>query len=250
MKRKQYWGLVALIILMAGVAVLWVQHERSDIRQPQQEAAEADKLKESDKKKETPEVVNDRSVGAEKANIGKVSDADVEKLHKEVAAEGKVSDADVEKLLKKVTAEEEEVKEVLSVEEIAKREIRQQQKKIFTQIKALIAAEGGAVSTSTIGRQKMDEFLQLQRELFNLQQEIDGIPNLKVKTFFDLAVMVNSSLNRNDQMPVSEYIKLADYMETAGDVEASIKMRAVAQRAIDNGDEVIKPEHIAAEAAK
>ena len=89
MKRIQYWGLGALIILLAGAAVLWVQHERSEIRQLQQEAAEANKLLEESKKdKETPKMAAVRSVGTEENDMEKVSDADIEELLRPLLRKG------------------------------------------------------------------------------------------------------------------------------------------------------------------
>ena len=184
----------------------------------------------------------------------KVSDTgtniDIEKIIKEVAAGNGISEADIEKLLKDVAAEEEEVKETLTDKEKKVRELRQQQSKIFTQIKALIASPGGTLNHSATGRQKNNEILELYKELVNLQQAIDGKSYDNINNFFNLAGMVSNSLNQNGEMPVSEYLKLADYMEKIGNVDTSITMRVVAQRAIDNGDEVIKPNHITPEDIK
>lgn len=183
---------------------------------------------------------------------GKVSDTDtdIQKIIKEVTAGNEISEIDIEKLLKDVAAEEEEVKGNLTEKEKKVRELRQKQSKIFTQIKALIASSGGTLNHTTTGRQKNNEILELYKELTKLQQEIDGKPYDDINIFFNLAGMVNNSLNQNGEMPVSEYLKLADYMEKIGNVDTSITMRVVAQRAIDSGDKVIKPNHINTEDIK
>ena len=76
----------------------------------------------------------------------------------------------------------------------------------------------------------MDEILRLYGELINLQQKIDGTPNHKPNIIFDLAEMFNNSVNQNGELPVSEYIKMANYMEATDDVEGANEMRALAQR--------------------
>ena len=152
-----------------------------------------------------------------------------------------ITDAEIEEII----TEEEMTQEVLSAEELRKQELKQQQKDIFEQIRALMATEGGALDSST-DKEKMEQVLLLQRELLHLQQEIEGISNPDANYSMDLAMMVNRSVNKNGEMPVSEALKIADYMEAAGSVESANTMRAVIQRAIDSGDEVIKPAHIEA----
>ncbi len=204
MKRMQYWGLAALVILFVGAAVLWVLNDRADIRQLEQEAAEADKLlAESEKKKETPEEVNADSVKTEEVNIREVSDADIEKFLKELAAEGKLSEADVEKLLEDVAAEEEEVaKETLSPEELAKREERRKARELLDKIRNTI---GGGIHSST-DPEKM-------QELIRLFEEAAGGPT--IFTYMNnLTTMDQKYVDTNGNVRTSDLLKMADYYES------------------------------------
>lgn len=203
MKRIQYWGLAALVILFVGVVVLWVLNERSDIQQLEQEAAEAAKLlAESEKKKETSEEVNAASINTEEANIREVSDADIEKFLKELAAEGKVSEADVEKLLKDVAAEEEEVKETLSPEELAKREERRKARELWDKIGKIV---GGGIHSST-HPEKM-------QELVRLFEEIAGGPTV-LTDMNNLATVLHKYVDTNGDVRTSDLLKIADAYES------------------------------------
>ncbi len=203
MKRIQYWGLGALIFLLVGAAVVWVRYDRADLRQLEQEAAEAEKmLEESEKKKETPEEVNADSVNTEEANIREVSDADIEKFLKELAAEGKVSDADVEKLLQDVAAEEEEMKETLSPEELAKRENRRKARELWDKIGKII---GGGIHSST-HPEKM-------QELVRLFEEAAGGPTI-FTDMNNLTTMLHKYVDTNGDVRTSDLLKLADSHES------------------------------------
>lgn len=144
-----------------------------------------------------------------------------------------------------IIAEEEKAAEALSAEELRILELKKQQKDVFAQMKALIATESGALHSST-HREKMHKVILLQKELLNLQQEMEGNSNPDANFFMDLALRVNSSLNQNGEMLVSESLKIADYMEASGKVEIANDIRDVALRAIESGYDVIKPEHIEA----
>lgn len=249
---KWILGSISFLIILATSCYFWYQFEVSPYKK---EAVITTELIQQIKtpKVDTNDLTDDETITPANdisAENGKVSDTDIENIIKEVAAGNGMSEADIEKLVKDVAAEEEEVKETLTDKEKKVRELRQQQSKIFTQIKALIAAPGGTLNHSTTGRQKNNEILELYKELVNIQQEIDGTSYDNINNFFNLAGMVNNSLNQNGEMPVSEYLKLADYMEKIGNVDTSITMRVVAQRAIDSGDEVIKPNHITPEDIK
>lgn len=159
----------------------------------------------------------------------------------EASAQDIITEAEIEEII----AEEEMAQEALSAEELRKQELKQQQADIFEQIKALMATEGGALDSST-DKEKMEQMLLLQKELLHLQQEIEGTSDSDANYFMDLAMMVNRGVNHNGEMPVSEALKIADYMDAEGSVESANTMRAVIQRAIDSGDEIIKSEHIEA----
>ena len=203
MKRIQYLGLAALIFLLVGAAVVWVRHDRANIRQLEQEAAEAEKmLEESLKKKETPEEVNVDRVNAGEVDSGKVSDADIEKFLKELAAEGKISDADVEKLLQDVAAEEEEMKETLSPEEMAKRENRRKTREFWDKIGNII---GGGIHSST-HPEKM-------QELVSLFEEAAGGPTI-FTDMNNLTTMFNKYVDTNGDVRTSDLLKLAESHES------------------------------------
>ena len=204
MTRKQFWGVAAFIIILAGAVIMWIQHERADIRQLEQEAAEAEKLlEESMKKKETPEEVNIDRVNAGEFDSVKASDADIEKFLKELAAEGKVSEADVKKLLENVAAEEEEVKEeTLSPEELAKREERRKAKELWEKIGNII---GGGIHSST-HPEKM-------QELVRLFEEAAGGPTI-LTDMNNLATMLHKYVDTNGDVRTSDLLKLADSHES------------------------------------
>ncbi len=203
MKRIQYLGLAALIFLLVGAAVVWVRHDRANIRQLEQEAAEAEKmLEESLKKKETPEEVNVGSVDTEEVDSGKASDAEIEKFLKELAAEGKVSDADVEKLLQDVAAEEEEMKETLSPEELAKREDRRKARELWDKIGNII---GGGIHSST--------HPEKVQELISLFEEAAGGPTV-LTDMNNLATVLQKYVDTNGDVRTSDLLKLADSHES------------------------------------
>ena len=159
----------------------------------------------------------------------------------EDSAKDIITEAEIEEII----AEEEIAQEALSAEELRKQELKQRQEDIFEQNKALMATEGGTLDSST-DKEKMEQMLLIQKELIHLQQEIEGTSNPDANYFVDLSMMVNRSVNENGEMPVYEALKIADYMDAEGSVESANTMRAVIQRAIDSGNEVIKPEHIEA----
>ena len=203
MKRKQYWGLAALVILLTTAAVLWVRHDRADIRQLEQEAAEAEKmLEESLKKKETPEEVSVDRVNAGEVDSVKVSDAEIEKFLKELAAEGKISDADVEKLLQDVAAEEEEMKETLSPEDLANRENRRKARELWDKIGNII---GGGIHSST-HPEKM-------QELVRIFEEAAGGPTV-LTDMNNLATVLQKYVDTNGDVRTSDLLKLADSHES------------------------------------
>ncbi|MDE0481066.1 MAG: hypothetical protein OXI67_00680 [Candidatus Poribacteria bacterium] len=203
MKRIQYWGLAAFVILFVGAVVLWVLHDRADMRQLEQEAAEAEKLlAESEKKKETFEEVNAASVNTEEDKKREVSDADIEKFLKELAAEGKVSEAAVEKLLEDVAAEEEEVKETLSPEELAKRENRRKAREFWDKIGKIV---GGGIHSST--------HLEKIEELVRLFEEAAGGPTI-LTDMMNLGTMYQKYVDANGNVRTSDLLKMADSYES------------------------------------
>ena len=232
--HKWILGSIALLIIVAVSCYFWYQHEISPY---EKEAAKSDELlrqrevpnmadTDNMTKDETKTPINDISAPA-----GKVSDADIEKLLKEVAAEGKISDADIEKLLKDVAAEEEEVKEALSAEEMAKRENQRKAKELWEKIGKIIQDAGGRINTST-HPEKMQEVVRLL-------DEAAGGPTMFTQ-MNNFGMMFQNSMNSKGEMPTSEVTRMADYMETElNDTYTATMMRNMAQYAILKGYEVI-----------
>ena len=206
MKRVQDWGFAALIILLAGAAVVWVRyrHELADIRQLEQKAAEAEKLlEESEREKETPAEVNTDSVNTEEDKKVEVTDADIEKFLKELAAEGKVSEAEVEKLLEDVAAEvAEEAKGTLSPEALAKQEDRRKAREFWDKIRNII---GGGIHSST-HPEKM-------QELIRLFEEAAGGPTI-LTDMNNLATVLQKYVDTNGNVRTSDLLKIADSHES------------------------------------
>ena len=203
MKRIQYWGLAVFIIILTGATVLWVLNDRADIRQLEQEAAEADKLlEESKKEKETSEEVNADSVNTEEDKKREVSDADIVKFLKELVAEGKLSEAAVEKLLEDVAAEEEEVKGTLSPEELAKRENRRKAREFWDKIGKIV---GGGIHSST-DPEKM-------QELVRLFEEAAGGPTI-LTDMNNLATILHKYVDTNGDVRTSDLLKIAESHES------------------------------------
>ena len=157
--------------------------------------------------------------------------------------ENALGETEIAELREEINAEEEKAEAAVSAEESRRRELQKQQSDIFAQIKELMATEGGAMHSST-DREKMHQILQLQKELLEIQEKIEGAPDVVANYGLTLAEMVNSSLTPNGEIPVSEYVKITDYVAAEGDLETASRMRVVIQRALNSGDDVIKPEHI------
>lgn len=212
---KWILGSIGFMIIFATSCYFWYQLEVSPYKKeavitteliPQIKTPKVDTNDLTKDKTKTP----DYGISADN---GKASDAGIEKVIQEVSAGIGISETDIEKLFKDVAAEEEEIKETLTDKKKKARELKQKQTQIFDQIKALIASSGGTLNHTTTGRKKNNEILELYKEVVNLQQEIDGKPYDDINIFFNLADMVNNSLNQNGEMPVSAYLKLADYLE-------------------------------------
>lgn len=149
---------------------------------------------------------------------------------------------DVEATLEEIIDEEEKVEEALSAEERRNKEGRRRLRNTFSKIKNLIASEGGKIdhTSSLSARVKM---FHLQQDLFHLIEEgSDDIP-AGFRFFMNLSQRMNNVSTSSGEFSVSEYVKVADYMDAEGDVETANRMRAVAQRALDHGDDIIKYEH-------
>ncbi len=157
--------------------------------------------------------------------------------------ENALEEAKIAELIEQISTEEENAEVALSTEESRIQVLEQEQDALFAQIKELLATGGGPMNSSA-HREKMRQVIQLQQEMLVIQEKIDGSPNLDANFNLTLALKVNNSLNQNGEMPVSEYKKIADYVESEGSLETASQMRVVIQRAINSGNDIIKPEHI------
>ena len=248
-------GLVLCLLIVGGSLLYYEYVKRSshaNLEQTQQKLQEmkgpqpksrstgSTQLTEQANAKQNEDSIENASrtalLGAVQDNTENHSDATLKNFSEEII---------ISEIQEEIIAEEEMAQEALSAEELRKQELKQQQQNIFEEIKALMATEGGALDSST-DKRKMEQMLLLQKELLQLQQEIEGTSDPDANYFVDLAMMVNRGVNENGEMPVSEALKIADYMDADGSVESANTMRAVIQRAIDSGDEVIKSEHIEA----
>lgn len=154
------------------------------------------------------------------------------------------TDAALEGTSEETTVTEKTTEENLSPEELRKRELGKRLKEIFAQMKTLSMQEGGRVDASSSPEARR-EMQQLTTEMFQIMQEGAKEEDRPVLNFFtNLMAMGNNLVNSKGEMVLSEHIKMADQMEAAGMGEIAKGIRAFAQRAIDNGYEVIKPEEI------
>ena len=230
--NKWMLGCIALLIIVAASCYFWYQHEISPYEKEAAKTAELVRQAEISKvdtdnltKDETKTPINNIS-----ANDGKVSDADIEKLLQEVAAEGKVSDADIEKLLQEVAAEEEDVKEALSAEEMAKRERKRKAKELWEKIGKLIQGAGGSIHTSTHPEEV--------QELVRLIEDAAGGPTI-FSQMYDFSMTFQNSVSTNGDMLTSEALRMADYYESEfGDALSAAAIRNMAQYATIKGYEV------------
>lgn len=149
---------------------------------------------------------------------------------------------DGEVTLEEITAEEEAAEEALSAKELRNKEGKERLQNVYSKMRALLEREGGKVDQSSSLNARVEMF-HLQQELFRLIEEgADDIP-APLRFFMNLSVRMGNATNAAGEFPVSEYVNIADYMESEGDIETATRMRAVAQRALDNGDNIIKSEH-------
>lgn len=149
---------------------------------------------------------------------------------------------DVEATHEEITAEEEKAEDALSAEERRNREGRERFQNTYSKIRTLIADEGGKIDHTSPLSARVEFYHHLQ-ELFHIIDEgSDEIPP-SFRFFMNLATRMGAGGTASGDFSVSDYLNVADFMDAEGDVETANRMRAVAQRALDNGDDILKPEH-------
>ena len=211
MKRIQYWGIGALIFLLIGAVVFWVIRDHAEIQQLKQEASEADKMLIKEKN-ETHKVENIDSVdsnevhsGHEEADTEEVSDKDIEKFLRELAAEGKISDEFIETLLEDVAAEEDLGNKTLSSEELAQLESQRKAKELWQKIGKIIQDAGGKIHSATHPEE--------MQQLFSLIKEAAGGPTV-LTDMHNMAMMLQKYVSAEGEIRTADLIKIADYFES------------------------------------
>ena len=128
-------------------------------------------------------------------------------------------------------AEEEEVKETLSAEEMAKRENQRKAKELWEKIGKIIQGAGGKINTSTHPEE--------MQEVVRLIEKASGGPTMLTQ-MNNFGMMFQNSMNSKGEIPISEVTKMADYMETElGDTYTATVIRNMARYATIKGYEVV-----------
>ncbi len=244
-------GSVVLLIIVAVSCIFWYQHETSPDEEEVAKADEVVRQKQITNETETDNMTEDktdspaRGVSTDDISTdkGKVSDADIEKILNDTAAEGKISDVDVEKILKAIVAEEKQVEEALSPEETRKIEMKKRVEEIRKEMVQIITKAGGKLHAATHPIE-MGQILKLQGEMIALHREAEGETDPILGFIHDLSVMTHNNLNSQGELSVSGASKIAEYISDTGDVDTAQRMQDLIQIVLDSGDDVIKPEHI------
>ena len=200
---------IALLIIVSVSCYFWYQHEVSSYNEKVNKTEEMVHQKEITNTADTDNLTQDKTktaISDTSAPKRNVSDVDIEKFLKDIAAEGKISETDVENLIKGAAVEEkEEVKEPLSAEEIAERENKQKEKELWKRIGKIMQDAGGSIHSSTHPEE--------MREVIRLFEEGAGGPTIFTE-MNNMAMMFQNSVDSNGNIQTSELLKLADYHES------------------------------------
>ena len=154
-----------------------------------------------------------------------------------------LEEASVSEIEAEIIAEEEKSEEALSAEELRIQELKKKKNALLAELNVLIESEGGGITPNSPPAVRQ-ESTRILKEFADIQQEIDGVPNPAFNHIVSLSQLMNNALNNKGEVSTAGYAKLADYIETTGDVELANEMRALVQVAVDHGSETIKPEHL------
>ncbi len=154
-----------------------------------------------------------------------------------------LAETSVTEIEAEIIAEEEKAEAALSAEKLRIQELKKRKNSLLAEMNVLMESEGGAITPNSRPDVRQ-ESTRILKELADIQQEIDGAPNPTLNHFVTLTQMMNNALNDKGEIRTADYAKIASYIETTGDVELANDIRAIVQKAIDNGDEVIKSEHL------
>ena len=154
-----------------------------------------------------------------------------------------LEEASVSEIEAEIIAEEEKAEEALSAEELRIQELKKRKNALLAEWGVIIESEGGGITPNSPLAVRQ-ESTRILKELADIQQEIDGVPTSTLNHIVTMSQLVNNALNDKGEVSIAGYAKLADYIETTGDVELANEMRALVQVAVDHGSETIKPEHL------
>jgi len=238
---------LAFFVIVVGGSLLYSWHDK---RTTEKELAPHDRFLQgiNENGARTAETVTDTTQNdAPAQQVGNTVSAtptvgSPQKTRADMPQEPAVSATGVSDMAAEIIAEEEKAEEALSAEERRNREGRERLQNTYSKIRDLIASEGGKIDhTSSLSARV--EFFHLQQELFRLFEEgADEIP-AGLRFFMNLSKRMSAGGTASGDFSVSEYVNVADFLDAEGDVETANRMRAVAQRALDNGDDILKPEH-------
>lgn len=127
-----------------------------------------------------------------------------------------------------------------SGEELRRQVLRNRQKELQKEIEALAGEDGRVALKDTLkGLALLEEIYQIEREFGTLNSgEVDPFAMIKRGKF------ITSHTTKDGQVPVSIGSQLAEMYEDDGLFEVAENMRILTQRALQNGDEFFKPEHL------
>ncbi|MCG9134459.1 hypothetical protein J5I95_22570, partial [Candidatus Poribacteria bacterium] len=207
------WGIASLILIIGVVGIYFILQP-----DPEPEPEKVYNLP-SEAELKKARKASEKAREASKTSINNISEND-----------GKVSDADIEKLLQEIAAEEKDVKEALSAEEMAKRESRRKAKELWEKIGKIIQDAGGSIHTST----HPEEVLKVVR----LLEGSEG-PTMFTQ-MNNFGKMFQDSMNENGDIKTSELLRMAKYMEEVlGNNHEAILIRNMAQYGVIKGYDVI-----------
>lgn len=129
----------------------------------------------------------------------------------------------------------------ISAEDLRRRELENRQSEILKQLEAM-AREDGVIPPDDMpqAEELHEEILRIAQELGTLISD-DGSDPFRT---LEMGKFLHSNMTRDGKLPVSMGPRLADMFEEDGDFESADKMRMLTQRALENGDEFFKQEHL------
>ena len=236
-------GALALFIFCVGGSLLYMQHVKQVSEKELAMTQERVKQWNERQEQQPPAEVRSYEDTPQQSTPTSEETAQQTAVSKEVSSGTYENpEGQVEAIFTEIIAEEEKAEEVLSEEELRNKEGRRRLKKAYSDIQALIEREGGKIDHTSSLAARVEYFHHVQ-ELYRLIEEgAKSIP-APLKFFMNLTRRMGNTATADGEFRVSEYLEISDYMEAEGDVETAFRMRSVAQRALDNGDDIIKPSH-------